>query len=667
MLAWTVLGAAVSLLDPRPALPKGDANETVIAAVLRHVDEAYVAPERVRSRDMMVAGLEAVVKKCPELALEGAASTPAITLRAGQTTTRVDLEKLDSTKALAEASDKALSWVRQYSATAGRLSAVDLDVTFASGMLSTLDAHSQVLDPKTYAEMKISTSGRFGGLGMVVQLKDGVPRVVQVIRGSGGDLTPAMKAGIRRDDRLLEVDGVSTTGLPLDAVVSRLRGPEGSQVTVTVMRDGWAAAQRFTMTRSSINVPALTATLLADRIGYIHLTQLPATATSTLTAVLTDLTSKAGGELKGLVLDLRGCPGGLLDEAVHIVDQFIDHGVVVATSGRGAVKERREAKVGDAYERLPLVMLADEGTASGCEIITGALRRLDRAPLLGRRTYGKGNVQVIYDLPGGAALKLTIATYLAGGDLPVDQIGIEPDVELVPQGGPPPPPPTRTAPAREQPMASLSYVEVPADPAVEVPLAQPVEVARGLLVVTPRSERSTMLNLGRGYFADQGRSGPKSARSVPSSVASASTGRLTLRTPATILVLDLKPVGKVPEHVPALVSKLLMTALDNVVGLKTIGVDDVQAMLDVQRKKDLLGCDSVACVADIGGALGTDVVLYGQLGILGRRYNVNATLVDRSGGVRGRISWLVDANEDTVADRLPELVERIIDKLNAAP
>jgi hypothetical protein len=165
---------------------------------------------------------------------------------------------------------------------------------------------------------------------------------------------------------------------------------------------------------------------------------------------------------------------------------------------------------------------------------------------------------------------------------------------------------------------------------------------------------------------------PRAPTAAPASLAPANGAAapragdgLALKKVATLLVLELKRVGNVPPHVPALLTRLLMTALDDVQGLRTTGVDDVQAMLDIERKKDLIGCGTTACMAEIAGALGTDMVLHGELGILGKRYNVNLTLVGSTGRVRGRVSWLVDASEDTIADRLPELVRLIVDKVDA--
>jgi len=292
------------------------------------------------------------------------------------------------------------------------------------GMLQSLDPYSQYLDQQESATFAADTEGKFGGLGIEISIADGMLTVVSPIRG-----TPAYEAGIMAGDVILKIDGKSTERITLPEAVRVLRGEPGTQVVLTVRHPHSQADTDITITRAVINPPSVEYEMADPElgIGLVRINSFSAKVTRELLDALKDL-QKQG--LKGLILDLRGNPGGLLDKAVEVADVFLDQGVIVSYRGRRPEQKKEYlAHKDDRFESLPLVLVVDGGSASASEILAAALRDHHRALLVGARTYGKGSVQNLIPLGDGAALKLTTARYYTPAGKPIeDRVGIMPDV-----------------------------------------------------------------------------------------------------------------------------------------------------------------------------------------------------------------------------------------------
>jgi len=306
----------------------------------------------------------------------------------------------------------------------------DIEYAAVNGMLSKLDPHSVLLRPDLYREMKLTTKGEFGGLGFVIQMKEGNLTVVKVL-----PKTPAHRAGIRKDDQIKRIGEESTVNMDLNEAVSKLRGPVDSKVTITVERKGWEKPQVMTLGRAMISIESVQHKLLTQNVGYVRLKNFQGNTTRDLTAALQSMQreAQASGGLKGLVLDMRGNPGGLLEQAIQVSDVFLSQGTIVATVGLSdKLREEKKAHVDEMDNAYPIAVLVNAGSASASEIVAGALKNLNRAVIIGRQTFGKGSVQVLYDFPDDSALKLTIAKYLTPGDVSIQEVGIIPDVDLIP-------------------------------------------------------------------------------------------------------------------------------------------------------------------------------------------------------------------------------------------
>lgn len=294
------------------------------------------------------------------------------------------------------------------------------------GMVDTLDPHSSFLDPTEVARLEADTEGRFGGVGVEIDVRDGWITVHGVMPGG-----PAERAGLLPGDRFLTLDGVGARDLRVSEAVRIMRGEPGTSVTVRVRRDGVEEAVELTMTREIIEVEAVEARVLSDRIAYVRIRSFQSTTTDELRAALdaaVDQTASSGG-LRGVLLDLRGNPGGLLDEAVLVSDEFLAEGTIVSTRGRdGVVLSEATAHAAGTRPDWPMVVLVDYFSASAAEIVAGALRDHRRALVVGTRTWGKGSVQNVIDLPDGSALKLTVARYYTPSGDSIQAVGIEPDV-----------------------------------------------------------------------------------------------------------------------------------------------------------------------------------------------------------------------------------------------
>ena len=296
------------------------------------------------------------------------------------------------------------------------------------GMLETLDPHSAYMPPTMFKEMQEETKGRFEGLGIEITLKDGILTVVSPIEG-----TPAFRAGVMAGDQIIKIDGETTKNFTLVDSVKRLRGPRGTKVTITIMREGLPKSKDFTLVREVIPVRSVRHELLEKTYGYVRISQFQEKTDGDFEKAMKALEEESKGALKGLVLDLRNNPGGLLDQAVKISDRFIDSGIIVSIDGRREeAKQKWPAHPDGTATRYPLIVLVNGGSASGAEIVAGAIQDHGRGILVGTQTFGKGSVQTIIPLKDGSGLRLTTARYYTPSGRSIQAKGIVPDIIVKP-------------------------------------------------------------------------------------------------------------------------------------------------------------------------------------------------------------------------------------------
>ena len=294
------------------------------------------------------------------------------------------------------------------------------------GMLSGLDPHSSFLNADEFKELQIGTSGEFGGLGIEVNMENGFVKVVAPI-----DDTPAQRAGMKAGDLVIRLDDVPVKGMTLNEAVKVMRGKPGTDITLTVIREGEEKPLKVTITRAVIKVKSVKQRILAPGFGYLRITQFQSRSAAGVERAVEKLVAENGGPLRGLVLDLRNNPGGVLNGAVEISDAFLEKGRIVYTDGRiGDSKLDFNATPGDILDGAPLVVLVNSGSASASEIVAGALQDHKRAVIVGAKTFGKGSVQTILPLSNNSGVKLTTARYYTPSGRSIQAEGIEPDILL---------------------------------------------------------------------------------------------------------------------------------------------------------------------------------------------------------------------------------------------
>ncbi len=292
-----------------------------------------------------------------------------------------------------------------------------------NGMLAALDPHSSYMSPKHYRDMQVQTRGEFGGLGIEVTMENGVVKVVAPI-----DETPAAKAGILANDLITHLDNEQISGLTLEQAVEKMRGPVNTPITLTIMRQGRDEAFDIKIVRDFIRINAVRARAEED-IAYIRVTTFNEKTHANLVKAMDDLKKEIGPKLKGYIIDLRNNPGGLLDQAIAVSDDFLDQGAIVLTKGRNNEEtQRAQARPGDAADGKPVVVLINGGSASASEIVAGALKDHKRATVIGTRSFGKGSVQTIIPLGANGAIRLTTARYYTPSNRSIQAKGIDPDI-----------------------------------------------------------------------------------------------------------------------------------------------------------------------------------------------------------------------------------------------
>jgi len=308
------------------------------------------------------------------------------------------------------------------------------------GMLRSLDPHSSFMDPDMYKEMQIDTAGEFQGVGITIGIRDGILTVIAPI-----DDTPAFRAGIQAGDKIVRVEGKPTKEMSLMEAVKLMRGPKGTDVTITIVRIGSSEPIDFTITRDVIPLISAKVKDIDDDVGYIRVTQFQKDTKEEFEEALKKIKEEKGDALKGIIIDLRNNPGGLLMSAIDIANKFVDSGAIVSTKGR--LKNQNYSYNADSKisePEHPMVVLVNGGSASASEIVAGALQDHKKAIIIGTKTFGKGSVQTIYRLNDGSGMRVTTAKYYTPSGRSIQNTGIEPDIVVVNRGS------TPSSPIREK-------------------------------------------------------------------------------------------------------------------------------------------------------------------------------------------------------------------------
>ncbi len=389
-----------------------------------YVGTSYVDPERIDPNQMLKEILNTLSDQIPEVQTAFATSSSVfvwVNSKQREFDTRVsNLHGLKVTIA------DVLKFIK--SNMVSDFSNDELEITAINAALSTLDPHSTFLSKEIYKETLVETSGHFGGLGIVIGIRDNKLTVIAPVQD-----TPAYKAGIKAGDHITKIGQEITQNMLLSDAVKRLRGPVGTSIAITFMRVGFEKEKTLTLIRANIDIASVDSSLLDQQVGYVKIKNFQKNTDRDLENHLSELKKQNGDELKGLILDLRSNPGGVLDQAIAVADHFINDGVIVTTVGlNNRVREEEKATKRNTQINYPMVVLVDEGSASASEIVAGALKEHKRALILGRQTFGKGTVQRLLELPNDSALKLTIAKYLTPGDISIQSVGIVPNVLMTP-------------------------------------------------------------------------------------------------------------------------------------------------------------------------------------------------------------------------------------------
>ena len=295
------------------------------------------------------------------------------------------------------------------------------------GMVSGLDPHSVFFTPDEYEDFQVGTTGSFGGLGIELGIIDSYPGVISPIED-----TPAWRIGLKAGDKIVAIEGKPTDGMTIMEAVKQLRGEPGTKVTVSIMRKGFTKPRDYTITREIINTKSIKYEVYDNNIAYVRIMRFQERTSADLRAALDAIVKKTDGNIRGIILDLRNDPGGLLNKSVEVADDFIEDGIIVYTKGRvsGSDMTFTAKKDGTLPRDIPMVVLVNGGSASASEIVAGALKDHKRAILVGEKTYGKGSVQSIIPLPDGSGLKITTAKYFTPSGISIQDKGIVPDIVI---------------------------------------------------------------------------------------------------------------------------------------------------------------------------------------------------------------------------------------------
>ncbi|MCB9765163.1 MAG: PDZ domain-containing protein [Alphaproteobacteria bacterium] len=391
------------------------------------VTDRYVEPERIDPEAMFDASLDLVERQVPEVLFRRQPGGSQLHVSVGSYTTTLPLPKLADTTVMVEQLERVGAVLQEH--LSDEITPAEVEYAFINGVLSTLDPHSILLPPEQSREMEVDNAGEFGGLGINITLDDGRLTVERPLPD-----TPASRAGLKPDDRIVRIDGESTVNMDLNEAVSKLRGPVGAPVTITVRRASFDKDRDFTIVRDKIKINPVVGELMEGGVGYARINNFHAAVSSDLTNLLTRLRRENDGEeLRGLILDLRGNPGGYLHQAVEVSDLFLSQGAIVSTVERGNRRvDVKNASRSGTQPPYSMVVLVNANSASASEIVAGALLNNGRAVVVGQRTFGKGSVQNLYKNPDDSQLKLTVAKYLTPNDQSIQSVGIPADIQLNP-------------------------------------------------------------------------------------------------------------------------------------------------------------------------------------------------------------------------------------------
>ncbi len=403
-----------------PPAPRHDLSALkIFNMTLVRIKERYVDPSRIEPRKMLYAALDSVQFNIPEVLVEPDVARNKVTVAVNDKREVFETDDVDSPWRLSAKLKRIFRFIETNMNAGADLAKVEYAAV--NGMLSTLDPHSILMDPEQARDMDVSTSGKFGGLGIVIRMIDRKLTVVKPMKD-----TPAWRKGIKSGDHIVKINSEPTENLTSNEAVDRMRGEPNTGVTLWIERKTDPALMRFDLVRAQIHVSQVEHKLLDHGVGYLKVKQF----SKGIAADVADAMKEMSGQgATSWILDLRYNPGGLLEEAVQLSDLFVDSGTVVTTvSGRDREARRAERGFGDTTSSL--AVLVNGGSASASEIVAGALKNLDRAAIIGTKTFGKGSVQELYDNEDHSKLKLTIAQYLTPGDRSIQNLGIVPDIQL---------------------------------------------------------------------------------------------------------------------------------------------------------------------------------------------------------------------------------------------
>ncbi|MFQ5963047.1 MAG: MXAN_5808 family serine peptidase [Candidatus Scalinduaceae bacterium] len=396
----------------------------LVGVVCSYLNRLYVEPDRIKPKEMLKESLTWLERIIPEVRVNIDDESDEIMISVDKLSKAVDISRIRRLSELYNTLNDALHFINENKSH--KIKAEDIEYAAINGMLSQLDPHSIIFPPADFNEFKIGTSGKFGGLGMVVGLRDGILTVISPIEG-----TPAYRAGLKPGDKIVAIDEDSTVNMSLPEAVSKLRGDPSTTVILVIESGKSRISKTITLVREIIAIPSVDSKLIEDNVGYIKIRNFQEDTSQTLEKHIAQLTAKSG-KLKGFILDLRNNSGGLLDQAIAVADKFLSSGVIVITVGPMGKHEKLQKATNSPkdIDKSPLVVIIDAGSASGAEIVAGALKDNNRSILIGDLSFGKGSIQQLIDLMNGAALKLTIGKYLTPNFTDIQSVGITPDILL---------------------------------------------------------------------------------------------------------------------------------------------------------------------------------------------------------------------------------------------
>lgn len=418
--------------DPNPAITteeqKNFANAEVFAQSLRYLTKNYYDSDSLSPPTLLKEALYGVSRNVPEVVVEFSNRGNRFSMEIAGKKKRFSVPTLKNPMDILPVVQEAFAFIAANYHGENKLE--DIEYVSVNSMLRTLDPHSALLPPKVFNEFKTQTEGEFGGIGIVIGMKDGDLTVISPLSN-----TPAGRAGLRPKDKIVQIGEEATINMTLTEAVERLRGKVGTKVSLVLEREGAPAPIEVTLTRAKIKIESVQAKLVKDPKGDVGILKVKSFQEETLGEMKRHLRKmkEESANFQGLVLDMRNNPGGLLNQAIDIADMFLSEGTIVLTVGaQNQVLEINRAHSSDADENYPIVVLVNEGSASASEIVAGAIKNNNRGVILGKQTFGKGSVQSVYALRGGAALKITVAQYLTPGKASIQSVGITPDIKMLP-------------------------------------------------------------------------------------------------------------------------------------------------------------------------------------------------------------------------------------------